>query len=102
MGFERRIADAGRYDDNRSENKGVEPEGLEIGRSGSRSFVFVSAERADSVGVYRLTGHGPVFVQQLAVGDEPEGLLAIPSRDLFVSANEGDGTIDIFAASPAP
>ena len=32
----------------------------------------------------------------LATGDRPEGLLAIPSRNLFVTANEGDGTISIF------
>jgi len=28
----------------------------------------------------------------------PEGLLALPNRGLFVTANESDGTIDIFTA----
>ena len=63
-------------------------------------FAFVGAERADSIVVYRLSD-SPKFVEVLATGDEPEGLLAIRRRGLFVSANEGDGTIDLFRAAAA-
>ena len=50
--------------------------------------------------VYQLvTDRNPRLVQLLPTGERPEGLLAIPSRDLFVSANEDDGTISIFAGT---
>lgn len=98
--YEQHVVDAGNYDDGRSDNRGTEPEGVEVGRYGSRTFAFVGAERADSVVVYRLSPLGsPAFVGTLTTGDRPEGLLAIPGRGLFVTANEGDGTISIFAAS---
>ena len=98
-GLEQAVADAGFYDDGRSDNKGIEPEGLEIGDYGNRTYAFVAGERAGIVAVYRLHGNEkkPDLVQLLPTGDRPEGLLAIPARSLFVSANEGDGTISIFA-----
>jgi hypothetical protein len=98
--LEQAVAAAGAYDDGRSDNKGVEPEGLEIGTFGNRAFAFIAAERAGVVAVYRLTGDeaDPALVQLLPTGDRPEGLLAIPDRGLFVTANEGDGTISIFRA----
>jgi hypothetical protein len=98
--YEQHIVDAGLYDDRRSDNRGAEPEGVEVGRYGTRTFAFVGAERADAVVVYRLPLVGdPVFAGVLATGDRPEGLLAIPVRGLFVTANEGDGTISIFEGS---
>lgn len=95
------LAKAGLYDDTRSDSKGSEPEGIEIGQYHNRTFLFVGMERATpgAVGVYRLSGgkEKPKFVQILETGNRPEGLLAIPQRSLFVTANEGDGTISIFA-----
>lgn len=95
-------AAAGLYDDKRSNSKGVEPEGIEIARYLNHTFLFVGMERAKSVAVYRLDNDQavPQFVQLLATGKRPEGLLAIPQRALFVSANEDDGTISIFAGKP--
>jgi DNA-binding beta-propeller fold protein YncE len=96
----------GLYPDGRSDNKGVEPEGVEVGSYGSHTFAFVGAERAAFVAVYRLsTDRNPRLVQLLRTGSRPEGLLAIPARELFVTANEGDGTISIFGgrvAAPLP
>jgi hypothetical protein len=96
------VVAAGRYPDGRSDNNGTEPEGIEIARYLNHDFLFVGMERAASVAVYRLTGNeaNPVFVQVLATGARPEGLLAIPQRGLFVTANEGDGTISIFQGRP--
>jgi hypothetical protein len=95
------LATAGLYDDTRSPGKGSEPEGIEIAEYGHRTFLFVGMERAapGAVAVYRLDGHWgrPQFVQILETGNRPEGLLAISRRNLFVTANEGDGTISIFA-----
>lgn len=95
-------AQAGRYADSRSDAKGCEIEGAEIGQYQNHTFLFVGAERCNVVAVYRLNGSevNPKFIQILTTGSRPEGLLAIPARALFVSANEGDGTISIFQGCP--
>jgi len=100
--LEMATAAAGYYNDGRSDNKGTEPEGIEIARYLNHTFLFVGMERADAVGVYRIDGNErrPRFVQVLGTGERPEGLLAIPQRGLFISANEGDGTISIFEGRP--
>jgi hypothetical protein len=99
---EKKAAQAGRYNDSRSDAKGCEIEGAEIGEYQNHSFLFLGAERCDFVAVYRLTGNEvkPKFIQILATGSRPEGLLAIGQRSLFISANEGDGTISIFQGRP--
>jgi hypothetical protein len=101
-GLELELAAAGLYNDARSGSKGSEPEGIEVGDYGDSTFVFVGMERAapGAVAVYLLKTliNQPQFVQILTTGSRPEGLLAIPQRDLFVTANEGDGTISIFRA----
>ena len=64
-------------DDGRSDNKGPEPEGVEIGRIGLRTFAFIGLERTDQVLVYDVTvPTSPVFVQLLQTegDDAPEGL----------------------------
>lgn len=95
--FEAEAVRHSHYPDSRSTNKGVEPEGLEIGVFGNRQFAFVAAERGNFIAVYRLTDEtAPTFVQLLPTGGRPEGMIAVPSRGLLVSANEGDGTLSIF------
>ena len=94
------IAAAGRYADSRSDAKGCELEGAEIGQYLNHTFGFVGAERCASVLVYELKDRKPKLVQVLPSGSRPEGLLAIPARGLFVSANEGDGTIWIYQGVP--
>lgn len=91
------------YDDGRSDNKGVEPEAVEIGTSGGRTYLFVGMERADAVGVYELRGVGSIeFIQLLEVGDAPEGVLFIPAeespngRATLVVSSEGDGKVKVF------
>ncbi len=90
MSFEYAVARLGHYPDERSGNKGVEPEGLEVGVFGDETLMFVLAERASVVGVYRDTGGAPELVQILPAGLGPEGAVAIPARDLLVVANEED------------
>jgi hypothetical protein len=97
--LEKEVAKAGLYDDSRSDSKGTEPEGIEIANYGGKSYLFVGMERAKpgAVAVYELKREdSPKFLQVLPTGGRPEGLLAIPERNLFVTANEGDGTISIF------
>ena len=82
----------GHYPERRSANKGTEPEGIEVARYGDGTYIFVGTERSSFVAVYRDRGPGqaPEYVQLLPSGTGPEGLTAIPSRDLFVVANEVD------------
>ena len=91
----------GHYDDARSENKGVEPEGGAFGTFDGTPFAFIGLERANAVAVYEV-GRQLSFRQLLPTGVEPEGLLAIPKRSLFVVASEGDGTLSIFGYGRGP
>jgi DNA-binding beta-propeller fold protein YncE len=101
VSLELAAANAGHYDDGRSDAKGVEPEGAEIGVFDGRPFAFIGSERGDFIAVYDISDERePELRQILPTGDEPEGLLAIPRRDLFVTANEADGTLSIFAFKP--
>ena len=87
--FEYEIANLGHYPEHRNK-KGAEPEGLATGTFGQDRLIFVGSERGSLVGVYRDTGAEPEFIQALPSGIGPEGLIAIPSRNLFVTANETD------------
>ncbi|MEZ0214855.1 MAG: esterase-like activity of phytase family protein [Xanthobacteraceae bacterium] len=81
----------GHYPDKRNK-KGIEMEGAEVGTFGADRLLFLGAERGSLVFVYRDAGANaaPEFLQVLPGGIEPEGLLAIPARGLFVSASETD------------
>lgn len=90
-GFEYAIVEAGHYPDKRSDAKGVEPEGMEFGVFNGTPMAFILAERASVVGVYDVsTPSAPVLTQLLPSGIGPEGAVAIPARNLFVTANEVD------------
>jgi hypothetical protein len=94
----------GHYPDSRSDAKGSEPEGVEYGRYGGDDLLFVGSERGNFVAVYELPegqGHSqsqgrgpgnaePRFQQLLPTGMGPEGMVAIPSRDLLVVTSETD------------
>ena len=81
--------------------EGIETEGVAVGVYEHRTFLFVGSERGNFVAVYRLDDEtNPEFVQILPTGVGPEGLLPIPQRGLFVTANEEDGTISIFQGKP--
>ncbi len=80
----------GHYPAKRAHKKGTEPEGVAVGEFGGDTLIFVNSERGNFVAVYKDTGAAPEFVQFLPTHVGPEGLLAIPQRDLFVVANEVD------------
>lgn len=86
--FEHWLVAAGHYNESRSENKGVEPEAVEVGRFFGRNLLFVGSERSNAVGVYDVSGGAAVAVQLLPTGIGPEGLKALPRRGLFVAATE--------------
>ena len=89
--FEHAVIQTGHYPDKRSDAKGVEPEGMEFATFGGVPYVFILAERASVVGVYDLSDPtAPVLKQILPSGIAPEGAIAIPARNLFITANEAD------------
>lgn len=91
VSFEHAIISVGHYPEERSGNKGVEPESVTFDVFGGTPYVFVGAERASIVGVYDITDPAaPVLTQLLPSGIGPEGYVTIPERNLLVSANETD------------
>jgi DNA-binding beta-propeller fold protein YncE len=96
-------AGTGVYDDLRSDDKSVEPEGIAIGKIGKKKVAFVGLERADAVVVYDITDPiKPTFLQLLKCGDAPEGVLIIPAKNsptqksLLVVSSENDGVIKVY------
>jgi len=96
--FEYEVAKAGHYPEARNK-KGVEPEGVEVAAFGQDKLIFVASERGSVVGVYKDTGGEPQFLQLLPSGIGPEGVVAIPPRNLLVTANETDLIEDNLARS---
>lgn len=102
--------------DNRSDNKGPEPENLVVGKVRGRDYVFIGLERIGGVMVYDISDpFAPEFVQYInnrdfsadpetaTAGDlGPEGLTFIARRHspirepLLVVANEVSGTTTIY------
>lgn len=89
--FEYLAVQYGHYPEGRSENKGSEPEAIEFGRYQEGDFLFVGSERGSFIAVYRMGFFDrPNFVQLLPAPLAPEGVLAIPGRNLLVASGEGD------------
>ncbi|VUD52334.1 hypothetical protein TDB9533_01609 [Thalassocella blandensis] len=85
----------GHYPESRSENKGNEPENAEVGVFGDERFLFVNSERSSLVFVYDVADpQSPVYKQALPAAMGPEGVLAIPARNLLIAASEEDARED--------
>ncbi|MFZ1429272.1 MAG: esterase-like activity of phytase family protein [Geminicoccaceae bacterium] len=82
----------GHYPVKRAKAKGVEPEGVEIGTFGGTPLIFINAERGNFLAVFadRGASEPPELLQFLPTGISPEGVVAIPGRDLIAVANELD------------
>jgi hypothetical protein len=88
--LERAMAALGHYPDHRNK-KGVELESVEVAEFDGVPMLFVASERASLVAVYDLTDPAaPVLKQVLPSGVSPEGMVAIPARNLLATANEVD------------
>jgi DNA-binding beta-propeller fold protein YncE len=84
---------AGAYPDNRSANRGVEPEGCGAGKFSGTPFAFVTGERNSTVFVVDVSRPAsPVIRQVLGAPNRPESVAVIESRGLFAVGGEGNGT----------
>lgn len=95
--IEHEVVRHGHYPEGRSENKGNEPENVTFGRYGRNRYLFVGSERSSVVLVYKIGDKGhksPRLVQILPAAVKPEGLLALPQRNLFIAAGEEDARGD--------
>lgn len=101
--LDKKAADLTIYDDGRSDDKGVEPESITIGRVGNKTIAIVGMERSDSFAIYDITiPTAPVFIKMYKTGDAPEGVLFIPAskspinQSLIVISSENDGLVKIY------
>ena len=89
--LEHLMARIGHTNDKRSDAKGNEPENAEFGRFEGTDYLFVASERSSALVVYDLSkANAPAYKQVLPAGLAPEGVLAIPSRGLLITASEAD------------
>lgn len=108
--------------DNRSDNKGPEPEDVELASIGGRLYALIGLERIGGFMVYDITDPlAPFFFSYVTSRDfsngvdgdpagdlGPEGLLFIPAADspnglpLFLVGNEISGSTAIFQINPTP
>lgn len=93
----------GLYDDGRSDNKGVEPEGVALLRVKGRTLAFIGLERTrqSAVAVYDITDPRKARLLQTIVGQgdvSPEGLKAFRvGREHFLAvANEVSDTTTLY------
>jgi len=104
--------------DDRSDNKGPEPEGIALGKIGAKTYAFVGLERMGGIMVYDISDPArPEFttyvnsrdfsvdsaVDPAAAGDlGPEGLAFVPAADspngdpMLIVGNEVSGTTAIY------
>ncbi len=101
--LEEEVVKAGSYDDDRSDDKGVEPENVTIGMVNGRPIAFIALERANAVAIYDMSNPAsPQFIKILKTGAGPEGVLFVAAdkspngKSLFITSNEVDGTVRFY------
>lgn len=96
-GLEHLAARVGNFNDRRSDAKGNEPENVEVAVFGPDRYLFVNSERTSLTAVYNVNDPAnPVFRQVLPTALSPEGVVAIPSRNLLVVSSELDDRSLVF------
>ncbi len=106
--------------DDRSDDKGIEPEAIAIGEVGEKRYAFIGLERAGGVMVYDITdpAHSSFVTYATAgkaegdpeagtAGDvAPEGVIFIPAEEsptgnpMLAIANEVSGSTTLFVVRP--
>lgn len=95
----------GNYPENRSDDKGTEPEAVTTFVEGTNTFAVIGLERSGDVLVYNISDiYNPFFVQRLR-NTSPEGLTVVNAEDspngktLLIVANEfpDTATLNIYS-----
>ena len=104
--------------DNRSDNKGPEPEGVDVGVINGRTYAFVGLERVGGVMIYDITdpanatyvgyrpplageGNAPEVVKYISAEDSPTGTaLVLTANEGNSAANFAGAGLTVFAALP--
>jgi hypothetical protein len=95
--------------DNRSDNKGPEPEGVDVGEVGGRTYAFLGSERQGGLFAYRLNGPSAQFAAYANTRPAdlgPEGVRFVPRHDsptgraLLLVTHEISGTVSAIEVRP--
>jgi DNA-binding beta-propeller fold protein YncE len=99
----------GLYDDGRSRDKGVEPEGVELMTLGGRTYAFIGLERTtqSAVAVFDITDPANSSFVRMLVGDtdvSPEGLkgYTLDGWHYLAFSNEVSNSTTAFQLTPVP
>jgi hypothetical protein len=99
----------GIYDDGRSDDKGVEPEGVDLMAIGGRTYAFIGLERTTqaAVAVYDITDPANASFVDMIVTDgdvSPEGLKVFSAGGQYylAIANEVSNTTSLYSLAPVP
>jgi DNA-binding beta-propeller fold protein YncE len=99
----------GIYDDARSDDKGVEPEGVELMVIGNRTYAFIGLERTTkaAVAIFDITSPANASFIDMIVTDgdrAPEGLkgFTMGGMHYLATANEVSGTTTVYSLAPVP
>lgn len=99
----------GIYNDERSDDKGVEPEGVALREIGDRMYAFIGLERTTkgAVAVYDITDPASASFVDMIVTDgdiSPEGITTFMAggKHMLAIANETSATTTVYAISPVP
>ena len=107
--LDKKAAELGIYDDARSRDKGVEPEGVSIFNVAGRKVAAIGLERTlkSAIALYDITDPANASFLDMIVTDgdlSPEGLQAFERNGkLFLSiANEVSNTTTLYSITPVP
>jgi DNA-binding beta-propeller fold protein YncE len=107
--LDKKAAELGIYDDTRSIQKGVEPEGVELFTLGGRTIAAIGLERTlkGSVALYDITDpENATFLDMLVTDGDlaPEGLEAFEfnGKSYLAIANETSKTTTLYSIAPVP
>jgi len=107
--LDKKAAELGIYDDERSRQKGVEPEGVELFKLNGRVIAAIGLERTlkSAVALYDITDPANASFLDMIVTDgdlAPEGLEAftINGKSYLAIANETSNTTTLYSLAPVP
>jgi hypothetical protein len=107
--LDREAAKRGIYDDGRSRDKGVEPEGVELMAIGGKTYAFIGLERTTkgAVAIFDITNPETASFVDMIVTDgdlAPEGLkgFQMAGKHYLAIANETSNTTSLYALAPVP